>query len=1344
MFFSSWLHAFNSSLQNSRRTRLRRTQIRRLPVSAGEILEERLVMTVNAVVDAATKTLLITGTEGDDSVKVYDYSETSTLANGRWSTTRTNESFIHVQDESGTRSFNKSGFNKISFVGLGGNDTFAASGDTSTATSRFRFNTSLSIVVDAGLGNDTVTTGRYPDTILGGDGDDVLNGFDHHDRLEGGDGNDSLLGGVNNDTLLGGSGHDVITDNHGHDRAEGGEGNDTISTGDHNDTIDGGAGDDSLNGGIESDTIYGGAGNDVISDDHGHEYVDAGDGDDVIRTGMHNDTVYAGAGNDVIDVGIHNDVVYAGAGNDLVLDDHGHSRIEGGDGNDTISGGQHEDTIYGGEGDDLIDAGSENDFIFAGSGNDRVTDGHGHSRIEGGDGNDTLIGGEHEDTILGGQGDDLIDAGSWNDVAFGEAGNDTIQGGDHDDNTQGGAGNDVVEGGNGNDYVFGDGGADTLYGGDGNDQLRGGFDRVDLPSLPGVEVNVAIVDQADEIYGGAGNDGIQGGLGNDTIKGGLGNDHITGQYGDDSLLGEGGDDYVAGQWGSDSVFGGDGNDRVDGGLYDDEGAIPVTATFLALYDGADLVLGESGNDTLTGNLGDDTLFGSFGNDAVYGRLGNDLINTGSGDDYVEAGHGNDTVSAEAGNDVVHGQWGDDFVDLGNGNNWTNTWDGNDTVEAGEGNDEIHVGHGNDLVHAGGGNDIVRGWTGVDSIFGEGGDDKLWGDHDSDDVDGGEGNDYVSGSTGNDTLSGGSGNDRLEGDDGNDTLRGGFGNDSLYGGNGADWLYGAGDNSSPTPKDELRGNAGDDILLGGKTYDNEGRNIGGGTGAAQVAELISPYELQVGALGSDLSYVFASNQPWTKTATQFKTNGDVELVGEEASIPLKMGVSIDIKQETPVGTVIEINESFGIPQIPSLAGFDIDFGQFTFGFMNGAEIRETVDSDAPVFDEGLYFVGAIGVNLAVSSGSVRVGLPENSMTVIVDPVRGMGYFKGVVNGFTVALGIAVHDDLAFRPQAMPDEYTDLIGGNIYARVDGIEIFKILSVGGAAVIDLPDLSPAEFADLTGDIIDDVFSGDFDSNALMTLLEEIGNMRIGVMGNLDLSLDFVDIELGDASVIYDGEKKDIYFRAQSAESPLNAIPILKESGIGKLLNPAGTMALDGFLDLDNIENSIVKFDSRLADFEVDFDKGVTVAAEIDTPLIDVQVEGFIGWNGDVRLEGHAKAGVEIDVYIAEVGVTFGVDVLIAGNFIEGDLIVDAALRFDIYGIVTLDFWLFELDFGARGWARASLHMELDDFSDFQATFRIEAGVRIYYGPGSFSVGGGAEMTIDHRGILIDIDGLPSFRIG
>src|ERR1700760_3250887 len=66
--------------------------------------------------------------------------------------------------------------------------------------------------------------------------------------VDGGAGNDSITGGDGNDTLLGGDGNDLITGGRGNDQLSGGSGDDTFvwNPGDGSDIIEGGTGNDTL------------------------------------------------------------------------------------------------------------------------------------------------------------------------------------------------------------------------------------------------------------------------------------------------------------------------------------------------------------------------------------------------------------------------------------------------------------------------------------------------------------------------------------------------------------------------------------------------------------------------------------------------------------------------------------------------------------------------------------------------------------------------------------------------------------------------------------------------------------------------------------------------------------------------------------------------------------------------------------------------------------------------------------------------------------------------------------------------------------------------------------------
>lgn len=96
------------------------------------------------------------------------------------------------------------------------------------------------------------------------------------------------------------------------------------------------------------------------------------------------------------------------------------SVIFGTSGNDTITGLSGPDTIYGGA--TTSPTGTGADTINAGGGDDSVRGGDGADSIFGGSGNDTLLGQDGNDTLTGGTGSDSLDGGTGDDVLFGGGG----------------------------------------------------------------------------------------------------------------------------------------------------------------------------------------------------------------------------------------------------------------------------------------------------------------------------------------------------------------------------------------------------------------------------------------------------------------------------------------------------------------------------------------------------------------------------------------------------------------------------------------------------------------------------------------------------------------------------------------------------------------------------------------------------------------------------------------------------------------------------------------------------------------------------------------------------------
>jgi Ca2+-binding RTX toxin-like protein len=187
-------------------------------------------------------------------------------------------------------------------------------------------------------------SGYYPltgtITINAGDARDylVINGLANPATIDAGGGNDYVSSGTGDDVIIGGSGDDKINASSGNNVVWGDElGQQDLAAG-GNDILS------SLGG---SDIIYGGGGADQIYPGDGVDYAYAGQGDDLISAGGGNDRVYGGAGNDVLAGDAGDDVLSGGSGNDLVL---------GSDGNDVLIGGAGgaADALDGGAGNDLL------------------------------------------------------------------------------------------------------------------------------------------------------------------------------------------------------------------------------------------------------------------------------------------------------------------------------------------------------------------------------------------------------------------------------------------------------------------------------------------------------------------------------------------------------------------------------------------------------------------------------------------------------------------------------------------------------------------------------------------------------------------------------------------------------------------------------------------------------------------------------------------------------------------------------------------------------------------------------------------------------------------------------
>jgi Ca2+-binding RTX toxin-like protein len=214
-------------------------------------------------------------------------------------------------------------------------------------------------------------------------------------HIEAGEGDDRLSTGATADETYPGPGADHVTTGDGDDRVEAAE-----SAPDGPDHLDLGAGHDSALFWLALGPLA--VSLDGIANDGG-----PGEGDNLIDA----ESVQTGIGDDLL-VGSDREIEEgfgAGPGADTIIglagDDviHGSSEPFDPADDDLIVGGPGDDTIFGESGEDEVSAGAGNDLVDLGYGDDRGT---------GGAGRDSLVGDVGADQLRGGAGSDRLEAGN--------------------------------------------------------------------------------------------------------------------------------------------------------------------------------------------------------------------------------------------------------------------------------------------------------------------------------------------------------------------------------------------------------------------------------------------------------------------------------------------------------------------------------------------------------------------------------------------------------------------------------------------------------------------------------------------------------------------------------------------------------------------------------------------------------------------------------------------------------------------------------------------------------------------------------------------------------------------
>ena len=787
--FSSVVRGLEHSVLNRARRRavLGRqssfTGMSAIPKSAAwvEKLEDRTVLTVIATANVLGN--LVVTFDADDSIDIGVDASGNVLVNGSTVTVGLGSA---LAADIVTISVNGTGL-----LGLLGNDINLSGVTTTDFTSL----TDGNVLIDGGLGDDTIVGSDFADSIVGGEGDDQLTGALGDDTLVGGLGNDilnatlgdadSVVGGANADTLnvSGTAGVDtLLIDNLGGDLAITAAGKTITASGTETVSLDVGAGSDSVTIG----DLTGVASVSTIT-------VTAGMGDDSINA---SGQVAAGI---VL-------TVDGGVGNDTVLGSPNGDSILGGDGLDSLVGNGGDDTIRGGADADFLAGGTGNDSVFGDAGDDAFV-------VNVGGGNDSLNGGTGQDTVT-------VNGTSGNDVfVLDPSGASAVLTVGGETTTLTGVENLVLNGGVGADSfdindvsTVPDLGSILVNGGPGTDVL----DSTDLPTgsvnlafdQDGLGAVVALVP------GGAGGDGTP-----DTL--------VLSRNGDIVEFRVNGVLTYSGNIGTIAALSITGSSDDDEILIDLSGGSPIPIGGVSIEgaggDNSVNVAGGSATTTSLVSTGDNSgsvsiLQGDVTSTFTYTNANETSFTSAMANFVYETGAGNDTIviadgSAPLTNTVTVQETGD-VVTFANPSTGF----------------EVRTNAGTDSVTVVG---LDTEFVGVAAVTGGDDADTLTaaGQAHAVSLHGGNGDDVITGGTGGDVLVGGAGLDNLEGGDGADRMYGGAGDDILVGGNGADVLRGLGGN------DALTGGADNDDLDGGF-----GLDVVFATGASLVltnAQLVGP-------------------------------------------------------------------------------------------------------------------------------------------------------------------------------------------------------------------------------------------------------------------------------------------------------------------------------------------------------------------------------------------------------------------------------------------------------------------------------------------------------------------------
>lgn len=807
-----------------------------------------------------------------------------------------------------------------------------------------------------------------------------------------------------------------------------------------------------------------------------------------------------------------------GSSDDIIIGSTGSDTIDGGAGNDTLISGQQDNagrsnTLNGGDGNDTLITFGDGDQLNGGDGNDTyiieqsLNENMQISSINAGitdtSGLDTVI--INADKYYGGS--YLVDEGIENVVVNGQTSWEII-GNDLDNTFTNNNSGGLLDGGNGNDTLNGGSGSETFYGGYGNNTLigNGGEDYFEyyIGSDAGTTNDTVIARGVDTSYINVSNYGYSTSItdlkmvksGNDVLISNINNNntilikdfYVEGNAATKLILNDANwnqtvyniNDYVVavtkevktGTAAADKLtvvgdvaaeyYGLAGNDTLTGGKNDD---------YLDGGDGTDTLIGNAGTNTLVGGLGNDTYVVSSKTDKIIENVAGGTDTVKASVDFTLAsqvenltmtangltGIGNElanTLTAAAGGSTLYGLAGADKLVGGAGNDYLDGGDNNDTITAGGGNNTLLGGNGNDILTGGAGINTIIGGDGLDTLTGGAGTNNMFG---------GLGNDTYTVISKNDTVteylnegvdtvktnveftlganienltmlvSGqtGTGNElgnTLTAAAGGSTLYGLAGADKLVGGLGNDYLDGGDDN------DTITAGGGDNTLIGGLGNDTL-------TGGAGINTLVGGdgADILTGGTGTNNMIGGTGNDTYTVISA---TDTVVENLNEgtdtvKAGVNFTLGTNVENLTMTLAGLTGNGNELINTltahasgSNLYGFGGNDKLVGGAGNDYLDGGEGADTI-TGGNGNNTMLGGAGNDSITGGTGSDDIRGGLGNDTLTggVGSDTYHfGLGDGQDTINNTTVDTSAGRLDKLVFDSNVNADQLWFQKSGN----------------------------------------------------------------------------------------------------------------------------------------------------------------------------------------------------------------------------------------------------------------------------------------------------------------------------